>query len=105
MMGGIGYNVRSRLVHIEGNLNSDSYIWEVVEPKVLPHLRHIPGAVFQQDNTPAHVSQTAQAFFSAQQVTLLPWPAYSPDTSLIEHVLDFIGLRIARSTGGAHNKN
>ena len=91
MMGGIGYNVRSRLVHIEGNLNSDSYIWEVVEPKVLPLLRRILGAVFQQDNARAHVSQTAQTFFSAQNVMLLSWPAYSLDISPIEHVWDFIG--------------
>ena len=27
---------------------------------------------------------------------LLPWPAYSPDMSPIEHVWDFIGLRLAR---------
>lgn len=102
--GAIGYNCRSHLVHIAGNLNSDRYIREIVEPEVLPLLRRIPGAVFQQDNARAHVSQTAQAFFSAQQVSLLPWPAYSPDMSPIEHVWDFIGRRLARTAGGAHSK-
>ena len=59
----------------------------------------------RQNNAHAHVSQTAQAFFSAQQVMLLPWPSYSPDMSLIEHVWDFICLQLVRTAGGAHNKN
>ena len=36
--GAIGYNVRSRLVHIAGNFNSDRYIREVMKPEVLPLL-------------------------------------------------------------------
>ena len=78
---------------------------EVVEPEVFPLLRRIPGIVFLQDNACAHVPQTAQSFFSAQQVTLLPWPAYSPDMSPIEHVWNFIVRELAGTAGGAHNKN
>ena len=78
---------------------------QVLEPEFLSLLRHIPGAVFQQDKSRARISQIAQAFFSAQQVTLLPWPAYSPDMSPIEHVWDFIGQRLARTADGDHNKN
>ncbi|GFS56416.1 transposable element Tc1 transposase [Trichonephila clavipes] len=32
----------------------------------------------------------------SQQVQLLPWPAYSPDMSPIEHVWDIVGGRLAR---------
>ena len=74
-----------------------------MEPEVIPRLRRIPVVVFQQDNARAHVFQTTQAFFSAQQITLLPWPAYPLDMSPI--VWDFIGRRLARSSGGAYNKN
>ena len=68
--GAIGYDCRSHLVHIEGNLNSDRYIREIVEPEVLPLLQSIPGAIFQQDNTRVHVSHTVQAFFSTQYCTV-----------------------------------
>lgn len=102
--GAIGYDCRSHLVHIEGNLNSDRYIREIVEPEVLPLLQSIPGAIFQQDNARVHVSHTVQAFFSTQQVSLLPWPAYSPDMSPIEHVWDFIGRRLACTASRAHSK-
>ena len=57
--GAIGYNFLSPLVHIAGNLNSDRYIREIVEPEVFHLLRRIPGAVIQQDNVRLHVLQTA----------------------------------------------
>ena len=71
-----------------------------MEPEVLPLLRRILGVVFRQDNDRVHVSQTAQVFFNAQQATLLPWQAYSPDMSPIEHVWGFIGRRFARKLVG-----
>ncbi|MBJ5496483.1 hypothetical protein JGG50_25200 [Salmonella enterica subsp. enterica serovar Typhimurium] len=37
-----------------------------------------------------------QQFFTAHQVSLLPWPACSPNMSLIEHVWSLIGKRMAR---------
>lgn len=54
-----------------------------MEQEVLPLLRVISDAVFQQDNARAHVSRTEQAFVSAQPVSLLSWPVYSPDMSPI----------------------
>ncbi|GFW01232.1 transposable element Tcb1 transposase [Trichonephila clavipes] len=35
---------------------------------------------------------------------LLPWPAYSPDMSLIEHVWDLVGRRLARDPHPAASK-
>ena len=101
--GAIGYNVRSRLVHITGNLKSGRYIREVVEGEVLPLLRHIPGALFQQNNARAHVSENAKVFFSAEQVALLPWLIYSPDMSGISLVSDLlvqlVGITIRMNFG------
>ncbi|GFX49327.1 transposable element Tc1 transposase [Trichonephila clavipes] len=56
----------------------------------------LPGAVFQQDNAPPHVAKTVKSYLDSQQVQLLPWPAYSPDMSPIEHEWDIVGRRIAR---------
>ncbi|GFW71898.1 transposable element Tcb2 transposase [Trichonephila clavipes] len=56
----------------------------------------IARAVFQQDNARPHVAKTVKSYLDSQQVQLLPWPAYSPDMSPIEHEWDIVGRRIAR---------
>lgn len=94
--GAISYHGRSQLLRIVGNLNSNRYIGEVLEPEVVPFLQGIPGAIFQQDNARPHVARNVQDFFSAEHIQLLPWPPYSPDMSPIEHVWDFVGRRLAR---------
>ncbi|GFW16252.1 transposable element Tcb1 transposase [Trichonephila clavipes] len=48
--GGIGYHSPTALVRIAGTLNSQRYIPEVLEPDVLPYLRGLATAIFQQDN-------------------------------------------------------
>lgn len=94
--GAIAYHGRSQLLRIVGNLNSNRYISEVLQPQAVPFLQSLPGAVFQQDNARPHIARTVQSFFATRQVQLLPWPAYSPDMSPIEHVWDFVGRRLAR---------
>ncbi|GFV50809.1 transposable element Tc1 transposase [Trichonephila clavipes] len=67
-----------------------------VMPYDIPFLQGLPGAVFQQDNARPHVAKTVKSYLDSQQVQLLPWPAYSPDISKIEHEWDIVGRRIAR---------
>ncbi|GFW86094.1 uncharacterized protein TNCV_1969021 [Trichonephila clavipes] len=43
----------------------------------------------------AHMLQRPLDFCSAQHMQLLPWPAYSPDMSPIEHVWDLVRRRLA----------
>ncbi|GFT82381.1 transposable element Tc1 transposase [Trichonephila clavipes] len=62
----------------------------------IPFLQGLPGTVFQQDNARPHVAKTVKSYLDSQQVQLLPWPAYSPDISPIEHEWDIVGRRIAR---------
>ncbi|GFY25210.1 transposable element Tc1 transposase [Trichonephila clavipes] len=59
-------------------------------------MQGLPRAVFQQDNARPHVAKTVKSYLDSQQVQLLPWPAYSPDMSPIEHVWDIVGGRLAR---------
>ncbi|KAJ8874088.1 hypothetical protein PR048_024929 [Dryococelus australis] len=75
----IGYNMRSRLLRIEGNLNSNRCIREV-------------------DARP-HVGRNAQAFFNEGRLPLIPWPARSPDMSPVENVWD---MHIPTSCGTVH---
>ncbi|GFS71436.1 uncharacterized protein TNCV_5051401 [Trichonephila clavipes] len=82
----ISYHGRSNLLRIKGNLNSNRYVHEVLQSDVVSFLQGIPGAIFQQDNPRPHVAKTVRNFCSTQHIQLLPWPAYSPDMSSIEHV-------------------
>ncbi|GFY03246.1 transposable element Tcb1 transposase [Trichonephila clavipes] len=94
--GAIAYHGRSQLLRIVGNLNSTRYINEVLQSQDIPFLQGLPGAVFQQDNARPHVAKTVKSYLDSQQVQLLPWPAYSPDMSPIEHVWDIVGGRLDR---------
>ncbi|GFX22646.1 transposable element Tc1 transposase [Trichonephila clavipes] len=77
--GAISYHGRSNLLRIKG----------------------IPGTIFQQDNARPHVAKTFRDFCSAQHMQLLPWAAYSPDTSPIEHVWDLFSRLLARDPRSA----
>ncbi|GFV72853.1 transposable element Tcb1 transposase [Trichonephila clavipes] len=81
-------------VHIAGTLNSQRYIFEVLEPVVLPYLQGLATAIFQQDNARPHVSSIVQRFSVNHQIELLPWPARSPDLSPIENMWSMVAQRL-----------
>ncbi|GFT83288.1 transposable element Tcb1 transposase [Trichonephila clavipes] len=70
--GVISYRGQSNLLGIEGNLNSNRYVRDVLKPEVVPFLQGIPGAIFQQDNARPNVAKTVRDFSSAQHIQLLP---------------------------------
>ncbi|GFT64257.1 transposable element Tc1 transposase [Trichonephila clavipes] len=90
------YHGRSNLLRIEGNLNSNRYVREMLQPEVVSFLQGIPEAIFQEYNACPHIAKTVRDFCSTQHTQLLPWPAYSPDMSPIEHVWDLVDRCLAR---------
>ena len=71
------------LVWIEGNLGADWYI-ALLERHVIDFIDD--DWLFQQDNAPAHVSERTKAFFSADGVQLLRWPANCPDLNPVANL-------------------
>ena len=48
-------NWQTPLVFSTGNLTSESYVGQILEPPVIPFMNAYPGVwIFQQDNAPAH---------------------------------------------------
>ena len=73
------------IAFFNGNLNAQRYFDKILRPIVVPFIRR-HDLMFQHDNARPHVPQICTQFLEAENVPVLPWPAYSPDMSPIEDV-------------------
>uniref|UniRef100_A0AAZ3QDS3 Tc1-like transposase DDE domain-containing protein n=1 Tax=Oncorhynchus tshawytscha TaxID=74940 RepID=A0AAZ3QDS3_ONCTS len=74
-------------------MNAQIYRDEILGPIVVPLIRshHL---IFQHDNARPRDARICTQFLEAENVPVLPWPAYSPDMSPIEHVWDVLDRRV-----------
>ncbi|GFX50995.1 transposable element Tcb2 transposase [Trichonephila clavipes] len=77
---------RSTLIVIPRTLTGQRYVDDILRPHAGPFLNGLTGAIFQKDNARPHTARVAQDFLRHFQT--LPWPAHSPDLSLIKYVWD-----------------
>ncbi|GFS93468.1 transposable element Tcb1 transposase [Trichonephila clavipes] len=61
-------------------------VHDILQPHVLSFLQRLPGAIFQQDKAQPHTARVSQDCL--RTVTILPWPARSPDFSQMKHSWD-----------------
>ena len=102
--GGISWCYRTQLIVIEGNLISRRYIDEVLEPVVVPFLQnHADVTLYQQDKARPHSARLTTDFLGQNNVQVLPWSAFSPDLSPIEHLWDQLGLCMFHGRHNIHN--
>lgn len=93
--GAINEDFRSNLIIVDEVLNGERYVNNVLTPGLLPLLQnHGPGMIFQQDNARPHTARITRQYLQGMEISVLPWPAMSPDLSPIEHVWDAIDRRV-----------
>uniref|UniRef100_A0AAZ3SEV3 Tc1-like transposase DDE domain-containing protein n=1 Tax=Oncorhynchus tshawytscha TaxID=74940 RepID=A0AAZ3SEV3_ONCTS len=62
------------------------YREDILLPHVVPFLQAHPDMTLQHDNTTSHTALSVRDFLQDRNVSVLPWPAKSPDLNPIEHV-------------------
>jgi hypothetical protein len=82
---GIGY--KSKLLFIEGTIDADRYVRNLVDLNFVEDLDEKHGVLYcivQQGSAPSHTAQTTIDWIEENSNLLARWPANSPDLNPIE---------------------
>ena len=101
-MGGIIDRGKTNLIVVQGNLNAQGYIKQILLPEVVPFLKRHGPAMLMHDSARPHVARICRQFLNRNNVNVLPWPAVSPDMNPIQHIWDYLGRKV-RARGNVHN--
>ena len=100
--GGIMGRRKTNLIVVQGNLNAQCYINQILRPEAVPFFQRHGPAILMHDNARPHVARIYRQFLNKNNVNVLPWPAVSPDMYLIEHIWDYLGRKV-RARRNVHN--
>ena len=53
-----------------------------------------PTCIFMDHNARPHRAHAVADFLGQEAITTLPWPARSPDLNPLEHIWDYLGIRV-----------
>jgi len=94
-------SVDGPLVRLEGRVNAQVYK-KLLQGHVLPVITDSTAEdpIFMQANAPCHTAKLVKSFLFQEEVSVMDWPAQSPDVNPIEKVWKLLGERTkARNSG------
>jgi len=93
---------------LDGHINADRYIEQVLKPKMVPSASIIFGEgqpfIFQQDGAPCHTAKKCTQWFARNKVVVMEWPGNSPDLNPIENLWARLKRAIAGQRPGNHTE-
>ena len=100
--GGIMGRMKTNPIVVQGSLNVQGYINQILQPEAVRFLQRHGPAILMNDNARPHIARICRHFLNRNNLNVLPWPAVSPDMNLIEHIWDYFGRKV-RAGGNVHN--
>ena len=100
--GGIMGRKKTNLIVVQGNLNVQGYINQILQPEAFTFLRRHGPAILMHDNSRPHVTRICRQFLNRNNVNVLPWPAVAPGMNPIEHIWDYLSRKV-RAKGNVHS--
>ena len=73
--GGILGRKKTNLIIVQGNLNAQGYINQILQPEAVSFLQRHGLAILMHDNARPHVARICRQFLNRNNVNVLPWPA------------------------------
>ena len=100
--GGIMGRRKISIIVVQGNLNAQGYINQILQPEAVLFLQRHGPTILMHDNARPHVARICRQFLKRNNINVLPWPAVSTDMNPIEHVWDYLGRNV-QARGNVHN--